>query len=51
LVCPDDWLVSLCSRHTLDQLRLRRIDLKQIEPAGQAALPHAVRVTRTARRS
>ena len=51
LVCPDDWLVSLCSRHTPDQLRLLRIDLKRVEPADQAALPHAVRVTSTAQRS
>jgi hypothetical protein len=40
------WLVSLCSRHTPEQLRLWLVDLKRVELADYAALPHCVRVAK-----
>jgi hypothetical protein len=40
------WLVSLCSRHTPEQLRLWLVDLKRVELADYSSLPHCVRVAK-----
>ena len=40
------WLVSLCSRHTPEQLRLWLVDLKRVELADYLSLPHCVRVAK-----
>jgi hypothetical protein len=40
------WLVSLCSRHTPEQLRLWLVDLKRVELADYVSLPHCARVAK-----
>ena len=40
------WLVSLCSRHAPDQVRFWLMDLKRVELAPYAGLPHVERVAR-----
>jgi hypothetical protein len=40
------YLVSLCSRHTPEQLRLWLVDLKRVELADYLSLPHTVRVAK-----
>jgi hypothetical protein len=40
------WLVSLCSRHTPEELRLWLVDLKRVELADYVSLPHCIRVAK-----
>ena len=40
------WLAGLCARHTPEQLRLWLVDLKRVELADYASLPHAARVAK-----
>ncbi len=43
------WLVDLCTRNKPEQVRLYGIDLKRVELAPYAELPHTVEIARTAR--